>query len=457
MARWITAALIASVFATSAVPARADNQAAKAWAARAERAEQALRGDESKLRLRHHIIHVIKLWQSAANRADGELKAHLLEREAEVWGLLAHWSGRSDDARRARQEREEAESFAARLTAEPRPPIPEPATETISEPAQTAERTERIDRTERAERIEGTERAERTDRPQTEHIAEPAAPAEALEAVATTEVQVPSVTAADAARYRPRDCTPSDADPLAVRTVVIDPGHGGEDEGARNRDGVWEKDVNLDIAVRVAQQLEGFCVILTRWDDTFVSLADRVRIANEARADLFISVHANGSHRADFHGVETYVLDVDTRRYQTRLRGRELELHGEAPPVGEDPHWHRDVHLLLADLAMRGATRDARRLAERVQSAVVGRLRERHPETKDLGVKSALFYVLLGARMPSVLVETGFMTNPAEGRRLARAEHQVQVAEAIADGIRAFAHDRSVRPSVGGAVVARAP
>lgn len=373
------------------------------WVERARRADAELRADDDRLRFRHNIVHVIKLWQSAVGRAGGEARVSLLEREADAWALLAHWSGRADDARRAAAERAEAEAARQAVGA----------------------------RTAEADRSPGG-------------VPAAAAAADFVQSAPTRARPDPRGTsyAPDAA------CVTAPRDPLTVHTIVVDPGHGGDDEGAENLDGVLEKDVNLALALELAARLEDFCVVLTRQDDDFVSLADRVRLANEVQGDLFVSVHANGSPHREFHGVETYVLATDASRYATRLRHREDEHHrhhGLAPAPSSDPSWNQDVRLLLADLAMRGATRDARRLAERVQAAVVERLRERHPRTKDLGVKSALFYVLLGARMPSILVEAGFMTHSEEGRRLATQAHREQVARGMADAIRAFAAERDGR------------
>jgi len=385
----MTAALVAAFSATVGAPAPAD-AGDDAWWQRAARAESALRADEAKLRFRHHIVHVIKLWQTAVRHAEGPERVEALKREARVWALLAHWSGRSDDAARASAERREARAAEAEARAPADPSV------------------------------------------------------DALASTLASTLEELGSEAEDLERFAPRPaCLPVDDDALALRTVVIDPGHGGDDEGASNRDGVLEKDVNLAVAVGVAERLDDLCVVLTRRSDDFVSLADRVRIANEMRADLFVSIHANGSPRTDLHGVETYVLATDGRRYSGRLRDREAELHGLAPPPEADPHWSRDLRLLIADLAMRGATREARRLAARVQSHLVRGLRRHAPDTRDLGVKSALFYVLLGARMPSILVEMGFMTHPREGRRLARPAHQTRVARAIVAGVREFARGRA--------------
>jgi N-acetylmuramoyl-L-alanine amidase len=221
-----------------------------------------------------------------------------------------------------------------------------------------------------------------------------------------------------------------------VQTIVIDPGHGGEEEGARGPDGLLEKDVNLAIAKRIKRQLQGsFRILLTREDDRTLSLAERSRFANEAEADLFVSIHANGHTQRRFHGIETYVLAVDAPRYGPRLRHREA-LHAATVGSDADPALRQDLRVLLADLAMRGATAQSRMLAERVQARLVNRLRDSYDDVVDLGVKSALFYVLLGTRMPSILVETGFLTHPEEGARLGTRKYRRQVAVAVAEAIR---------------------
>ncbi len=256
---------------------------------------------------------------------------------------------------------------------------------------------------------------------------------------------------------------------VRVRRVVVDAGHGGKDHGATGVNGVREKDVNLAIAKKLGAKLEkklGVKVIYTRSSDRFVSLPGRAALANAAEADLFISVHSNASTHKRVHGIETYYLDVTSNRYADRLAQREngLAVEGtDADPeeVAEEADaaralppgsLGRDLKLILADLAMRSATAESRRLAGYVQRALISEARTEHKDVKDLGVKHALFYVLLGARMPSILVETGFVSHPTEGRRLASARYQDQVAEAIAAGVVRFVGERErvARRSEGG-------
>jgi len=222
---------------------------------------------------------------------------------------------------------------------------------------------------------------------------------------------------------------------LKMRRVVIDPGHGGRDTGAIGPRGLREKDVALAIARTLAGRLRalGFTVILTRKDDSYVSLDERTRIANQARADLFVSVHCNAARRRTLTGVETWTLNVASDRYATRLATFE---NADAERTVSD------LRLILADLATWANASDARDLAQSVQSSLVRNLRARVGRVEDHGVKQALFYVLLGAHMPAILVETGFISNPAEEARLRNRKYQTGAAEAIARGVKEFVDGR---------------
>src|SRR5438105_2599979 len=222
---------------------------------------------------------------------------------------------------------------------------------------------------------------------------------------------------------------------LKVRRVVVDAGHGGRDAGAIGVRGVREKDLSLAIAKKVAARLKalGFQVVMTRTKDLFVSLDERTRIANEARADLFVSIHCNAARRRRLEGVETWTLNVASNRYAARLAAFE---NAEADRTVSD------LRLILADLATKANASDARDLAQSVQSSLVRTLRSRVGPVRDHGVKQALFYVLLGTRMPSILVETGFISNPAEEARLRSARFQDGTAEAIARGVKDFVDSR---------------
>jgi len=220
-----------------------------------------------------------------------------------------------------------------------------------------------------------------------------------------------------------------------VRRIIVDAGHGGHDSGAVGPTRVREKDVTLAIARKLARQLEatGYEVLLTRKDDRYLALEERTAFANAHRGDLFISVHANAHPRRDRHGQETYVLNVADDRYARRLAARENgALRDDA---GQD--W--EVRRIRSDLDAQSSTDASRRLARRVQQELVSGVRARTGEARDLGVKSALFYVLLGAKMPAVLVEAAFISNRAEERRLRDPAFQEAVAGSIARAVGTFA------------------
>lgn len=233
------------------------------------------------------------------------------------------------------------------------------------------------------------------------------------------------------------DRTPSVAEQLGlkVRKVVIDPGHGGRDTGAIGPHGLREKAVALSIARKLAAKLraQGLTVVLTRDRDVFVSLDERTRIANEAHADLFLSIHCNAARRRKLEGVETWTLNVASDRYAARLASFEN---------AEDERRVSDLRLILADLATKVNAGDARELAQSVQGSLVRTLRARVGPVRDNGVKQALFYVLLGTHMPSILVETAFLSNPREEARLRSERYQDGTADAIARGVHDFLDGR---------------
>jgi N-acetylmuramoyl-L-alanine amidase len=219
-----------------------------------------------------------------------------------------------------------------------------------------------------------------------------------------------------------------------VRRIIVDAGHGGHDTGAIGPTRVREKDVTLAMAKRLAARLraKGFEVVLTRQDDRYVALEERTAIANARHGDLFVSIHANAHPRRDRRGVETYVLNVADDRYAARLAARENGTLGDGA-AGQE------VRRILADLDAQSSAEASRRLAESVQRQVCAGIRSRLGEVRDLGVKSALFYVLLGARMPAVLLETSFISNRAEEKRLQSPRFQEEIAASVARAIEEFA------------------
>lgn len=221
-----------------------------------------------------------------------------------------------------------------------------------------------------------------------------------------------------------------------VRTVVIDPGHGGKDPGARGVTGSDEKDITLTIAQMVAERLSEdpqIRVVLTRTDDTYVSLEQRTAIANAQGADLFLSIHGNASENPQLAGVETYTLNNTDDRATIRLAALEngLALTGASP--GE-----RDLAYILSDLVQTGKEDESVTLARAVQGNLVSYLRDRWRGVVNLGVKKGPFYVLVGAYMPCILVEVAFLTNETEGQRIAARRYQQDVADGLALGVRRF-------------------
>lgn len=212
------------------------------------------------------------------------------------------------------------------------------------------------------------------------------------------------------------------------RRVVIDAGHGGHDSGALGPRGVREKDVVLAIARQVQTLLDasGVEAVLTRADDRFLSLEERTALANRLGADAFVSIHANSAPRRAARGIETYYLNVTDDRYAIRLAAVENKT-SEAQVS--------DLQLILADLSTKANSQESLGLAQRMQRELVRQAKPLNPETRDLGVKASLFYVLLGARMPAVLVETSFVSNADEARLLARGDYQRQLARGIAQAI----------------------
>jgi N-acetylmuramoyl-L-alanine amidase len=221
--------------------------------------------------------------------------------------------------------------------------------------------------------------------------------------------------------------------------AVVDPGHGGDQEGAVGSTGLREKQLTLQISRRVARHLArlGGQVILTRQGDDTVPLAQRAALANARGADLFLSIHLNsmpGAARAHTRGVETYFLSADASDASAKAvaaRENADRLAGREGPEADDP-----VGGILESLGDAEALDQSSRLAYAVHEQLVGRL---HAENR--GVKQAPFYVLAGARMAAVLVEAGFLSHPQEARSLASPQYQEEVARAIADGVLAWVKD----------------
>jgi len=217
-----------------------------------------------------------------------------------------------------------------------------------------------------------------------------------------------------------------------LRKIVLDPGHGGKDPGAIGAGGLAEKDVVLSIAKKLALKLKnemGIEVVLTRKDDRFVALEDRTALANAEDADLFLSLHMNASPNGEAKGIETYYLDNTSDEAAIRLAARENATARKNIS---------DLQFILSDMTQSMKLEDSITLAHRVQGAVVSGMGRMMNDVRDLGVKKALFYVLVGARMPSVLVEMFFITNRVEGKALSLESYQDAMVEALFEGIQKY-------------------
>lgn len=218
-----------------------------------------------------------------------------------------------------------------------------------------------------------------------------------------------------------------------LRRIVVDAGHGGKDPGAIGPNGVMEKDVTLAMAKTLARSLEkdlGCEVILTRDSDVYLDLPERTGIANKVGADLFISIHANANQSRDAYGVETFYLNFSKNDKAADVVARE---NGTSlKEVG-------DLELILFDLMANSKINESSRLAAEIQKSLVEDLSRHYSHIRDLGVRQGPFYVLLGATMPSVLVETAFISNKREEARLTDRKFQNKTVDAITRGVRSYA------------------
>ena len=223
---------------------------------------------------------------------------------------------------------------------------------------------------------------------------------------------------------------------LKLGRVVLDPGHGGHDAGTHGPSGLTEKDLVLDISQRLAALLQdrmGSDVLLTRSDDTFVPLEGRTKIANDYKADLFLSIHANSSPVKSVTGVETYYLNFTTSRSALDVAARE-NASTESSIF--------DLKDVLEKIALKDKIDESREFASRLQTSLYT-LTKASTATKNRGIKKAPFVVLIGAQMPSVLAEIGFLTNSSDEALMRKNEHRQKIAEALYKGIAAYAESLS--------------
>jgi N-acetylmuramoyl-L-alanine amidase len=263
---------------------------------------------------------------------------------------------------------------------------------------------------------------------------------------AASSSDVPSV-ADDADPDGPRDAEPpvtADGERSLVRTlglkigrIVIDAGHGGHDCGTLGPGGIQEKDITLDVALRLGKLLKqrlGADVIYTRDDDTFVPLQMRTAIANRANADLFISIHANSSSDSEARGVESYYLNFTTAPDALEVAARENAV--------SDGSIH-ELSDLVKEITLKDKIEESRQFAADVQRSLYNGLEEGNPGLKDRGVKKAPFVVLIGANMPSILAEISFLTNPDDAHELRQPAYRQRIAESLYRGVAKYVNGLS--------------
>ncbi len=216
---------------------------------------------------------------------------------------------------------------------------------------------------------------------------------------------------------------------LKIGRIVVDAGHGGHDTGTIGPNGLLEKDLVLDVALKLGKLLEknlGAEVVYTRDDDTFVPLETRTAIANKEQADLFISVHANSSHDPSARGIETYYLNFTSSSEALEVAGRENAVSEKSIHELQD---------LVKKIALKEKIEESREFASDVEASMHETLVPRNPGLRDRGVKKAPFIVLIGANMPSILSEISFVSNPQDERKLQTPEYRQKIALALYKGV----------------------
>ncbi|PKL52103.1 MAG: N-acetylmuramoyl-L-alanine amidase [Nitrospira bacterium HGW-Nitrospira-1] len=221
------------------------------------------------------------------------------------------------------------------------------------------------------------------------------------------------------------------------KRIVIDAGHGGHDPGAVGANKLYEKDVVLDIAMKLRDILAGnpnYEVFLTRDRDVFIPLEQRTAIANSKNADLFVSVHANASPRRAAKGIETYMLNWTTDEESMKVAARENAI--SLKKMRQMNRKEMDIlDIIKSDLSRENKRDESIKLAHYIQKNLVSDLNKNYNHIVDLGVKQALFYVLFGAKMPSVLVEVSFISNLLEEKLLSKDDYRGDLAKSISEGI----------------------
>jgi N-acetylmuramoyl-L-alanine amidase len=219
---------------------------------------------------------------------------------------------------------------------------------------------------------------------------------------------------------------------LKIGKIVVDAGHGGHDTGTIGPSGLLEKDLTLDVALRLGRLLEnrlGAEVVYTRDDDTFIPLETRTAIANQNEADLFISIHANSSSDTNARGIETYYLNFTSSADALEVAARENAVSEKSIHELQD---------LVKKIALKDKIEESREFASDVQKSLFTGVSQKSPGMRDRGVKKAPFIVLIGANMPSVLAEISFLSNPGDERKLQTPDHRQKIAESLYRGIQKY-------------------
>jgi N-acetylmuramoyl-L-alanine amidase len=222
---------------------------------------------------------------------------------------------------------------------------------------------------------------------------------------------------------------------LKINRIVIDAGHGGHDTGTIGPSGLCEKDLVLDVAVRLKKLIEarmGSEVVMTRSDDTFIPLEERTAMANEKNADLFISIHANASRDRTARGIETYYLNFTSNPEALEVAARENATSQESV---------HGLQQLIEKIALSEKIEESKELAQQIQRSVYAQVAQSNGQERDRGLKKAPFIVLIGANMPSVLSEISFLTNPRDESLLKKAAYRQKIAEALYRGIARYANN----------------
>jgi N-acetylmuramoyl-L-alanine amidase len=281
-----------------------------------------------------------------------------------------------------------------------------------------------------------------TDTPDTDKVTSKPTTAPTYEAVAPRQSSrtrkrkaVPSATAEPASTARVASPTANGdrslirALGLKIGKIVVDAGHGGHDTGTIGPNGLLEKDLVLDVALKLGRLLEkrlGAEVVYTRDDDTFIPLETRTAIANKEQADLFISVHANSSSDSSARGVETYYLNFTSSRDALETAARENAVSEKSIHELQD---------LVKKIALKEKIEESREFAADVQKSLYKGLNATNPGLKNRGVKKAPFIVLIGANMPSILAEISFVSNPSDERKLKTNAYRQRIAESLYRGV----------------------